>query len=87
MPPQWDPHQTVHLRSALHNHQFFKDMGILGGIHTQGNELPQLSPQDILTHAEVMTENSAWYDEKSIIITCSFTPGSCSLIAYKLIKL
>lgn len=31
-----------------------------------------------------MAENSAWDGEKTIIITCSFTPGSCSLTAYKL---
>ena len=56
----------------------------LGWIHTQPNELPQLSPQDITTHARIMTDNSTWDGEKTIIITCSFTPGSCSLTAYKL---
>jgi len=56
----------------------------LGWVHTQPNELPQLSPQDVTTHAKVMTENSTWDGEKTIIITCSFTPGSCSLTAYKL---
>lgn len=83
----------------------------LGWIHTQPNELPQLSPQDITSHAKVMAENSSWDGEKTIAITCrsalilnwfflliiwssnividillgcSFTPGSCSLTAYKL---
>lgn len=31
-----------------------------------------------------MADNPAWDGEKTIIITCSFTPGSCSLTAYKL---
>lgn len=31
-----------------------------------------------------MAENPTWDGEKTIIITCSFTPGSCSLTAYKL---
>lgn len=31
-----------------------------------------------------MAENKTWDGEKTIIITCSFTPGSCSLTAYKL---
>lgn len=31
-----------------------------------------------------MAENPSWDGEKTIIITCSFTPGSCSLTAYKL---
>jgi pre-mRNA-processing factor 8 len=56
----------------------------LGWIHTQPNELPQLSPQDITTHAKVMNEHQSWDGEKTIIITCSFTPGSVSLTAYKL---
>ena len=40
--------------------------------------------QDICTHAHVMSEHSTWDGEKTVIITCSFTPGSCSLTAYKL---
>ena len=56
----------------------------LGWIHTQPNELPQLSPLDVTMHARTMAENPSWDGEKTIIITCSFTPGSCSLAAYKL---
>jgi pre-mRNA-processing factor 8 len=40
--------------------------------------------QDICTHAHVMADHSTWDGEKTVIITCSFTPGSCSLTAYKL---
>lgn len=84
MAPQWGTHQTVHLPNQLPQHQYLKEMEPLGWIHTQPNELPQLSPQDITTHAKVMADNSTWDGEKTIIITCSFTPGSCSLTAYKL---
>lgn len=80
----------------------------LGWVHTQPNELPQLSPQDVTTHAKIMADNPSWDGEKTVIITCryalsfntevsqhyltfylhcssfSFTPGSCSLTAYKL---
>lgn len=56
----------------------------LGWIHTQPNELPQLSPQDITTHSKIMSDNPEWDGEKTVVITCSFTPGSCSLTAYKL---
>lgn len=31
-----------------------------------------------------MSDNQTWDGEKSIVVTCSFTPGSCSLTAYKL---
>ena len=55
-----------------------------GWLHTQPNELPQLSPQDVIIHSKVMSENQTWDGEKTIVVTCSFTPGSCSLTAYKL---
>jgi pre-mRNA-processing factor 8 len=45
MPPQWGTHQTVHLPTALPTHEYLADLEPLGWIHTQPNELPQLSPQ------------------------------------------
>ena len=84
MPPQWGTHQSVHLPANLPQHEYLKDLEPLGWVHTQPNELPQLSPQDITTHAKVMADHATWDGEKTIIITCSFTPGSCSLMAYKL---
>lgn len=82
--PQWGTHQTVHLPAQLPAHDYLKEMEPLGWIHTQPNELPQLSPQDVTLHARVMADNPIWDPEKTIVITCSFTPGSCSLTAYKL---
>uniref|UniRef100_A0A8C3LXD9 Pre-mRNA-processing-splicing factor 8 n=1 Tax=Chrysolophus pictus TaxID=9089 RepID=A0A8C3LXD9_CHRPC len=84
MVPQWGTHQTVHLPGQLPQHEYLKEMEPLGWIHTQPNESPQLSPQDVTTHAKVMADNPSWDGEKTIIITCSFTPGSCTLTAYKL---
>ncbi|KAG0100716.1 Pre-mRNA-processing-splicing factor 8 [Podila epicladia] len=84
MVPQWGTHQTVHLPHMLPNHEYLADLEPLGWIHTQPNELAQLSPQDITTHAKIMADNKSWDGEKTIVITCSFTPGSCSLTAYKL---
>jgi pre-mRNA-processing factor 8 len=84
MPPQWGTHQSIHLPVQLPQHEYLKDLEPLGWMHTQPNELPQLSPQDITTHAKVMADNANWDGEKTVIITCSFTPGSCSLMAYKL---
>lgn len=40
--------------------------------------------QDLAAHARVLSNNKQWDGEKCIILTCSFTPGSCSLTAYKL---
>ncbi|KAF4372333.1 hypothetical protein F8388_027006 [Cannabis sativa] len=84
MPPQWGTHQQVHLPSMLPEHDFLTDLEPLGWMHTQPNELPQLSPQDLTSHAKVLENNKQWDGEKCIILTCSFTPGSCSLTAYKL---
>ena len=44
----------------------------------------QLSPSDITMHSKLLQSNPSWDGEKNIIITVSFTPGSCSLTAYKL---
>lgn len=48
----------------------FQEMEPLGWIHTQPNESPQLSPQDVTTHAKIMADNPSWDGEKTIIITC-----------------
>jgi hypothetical protein len=40
--------------------------------------------QDLTSHARILENNKQWDGEKCIILTCSFTPGSCSLTAYKL---
>ena len=84
MPPQWGTHQNVNLPNVLPQHPYLRDLEPLGWIHSQPNELPQLSPQDITTHAKIMAENPSWDGEKTTVITCSFTPGSVSLTAYKL---
>jgi pre-mRNA-processing factor 8 len=43
-----------------------------------------LSPYDTSLHAKLISENSSWNAEQCIVLTVSFTPGSCSLTAYKL---
>ncbi|KAM1010414.1 hypothetical protein ACFX2I_045824 [Malus domestica] len=80
MPPQWGTHQQVHLPSALSENDFLNDLEPLGWMHTQPNELPQLSFQDVAWLENTKQENG----EKCNILTCSFTPGSCWLPACKL---
>jgi len=82
--PQIGNHQTVTLPHALPDHDYLSDLEPLGWIHTQPNELPQLAPQDVATHASIMADNDTWDGERTAVITCSFTPGSVSLVAYKL---
>lgn len=81
MPPQWGTHQTVHVPEGLPQDEYLRELEPLGWIHTQPNELPQLSPQDVTTHAKLFAEQDG---DRTLVITCSFTPGSVSLCAYKL---
>ena len=84
MVPQWGTHQQVHVPTQLPEHEFLQDLEPLGWLHTQPNELPQMAPQDITTQSKIMAEHPSWDGEKVVCITCAFTPGSCSLTAYKL---
>lgn len=45
LPPQWGTHQAVHLPRSPPSHPHLADLEPLGWMHTQPNELPQLSPQ------------------------------------------
>jgi pre-mRNA-processing factor 8 len=84
MVPQWGTHQTVHLPNQLPDHPSLEEFEPLGWIHTQPNELPHIAPQDVATQSGIMTDHKSWDPEKAITISVSFTPGSCSLTAYKL---
>ena len=42
------------------------------------------SRQDVTAHAKMLENHKTWDGERCIVMTCSFTPGSCSLAAYKL---
>jgi len=84
MPPQLGTHFGVTVPSTLPEHEYLKDLEPLGWLHTQPNEMPALAPQDVIKHAHIMADNRSWSGDKTIILTVSFTPGSCSLAAYKL---
>jgi pre-mRNA-processing factor 8 len=84
MAPQWGTHQGVTLPHQLPENDALKSLEPLGWIHTQPNETNQLMPQDLIAHSKILIDNKQWDGEKTVVITCSFTPGSCSLTAYKL---
>jgi pre-mRNA-processing factor 8 len=89
MVPQVGNHQQVTMPrkipdATMAGFEYLEGLEPLGWVHTQPTELPQLSPLDVFTHAGIMADNQSWDGEKAIILTCSFTPGSCSLTAYKL---
>eukprot|EP00921_Rhytidocystis_pertsovi_P010156 GHVQ01016254.1.p1 GENE.GHVQ01016254.1~~GHVQ01016254.1.p1 ORF type:complete len:1389 (-),score=164.53 GHVQ01016254.1:542-4489(-) len=82
--PQVGSHQGVTLPQQLPEHEMLKDLEPLGWMHTQPTESPQLSAHDVVAHARILSDNKAWDANTAIVATCSFTPGSCSLTAYKL---
>jgi len=44
----------------------------------------KLNPYDVTMHSRLLLNNKQWDMNKSIVITLSFTPGSCLLTSYKL---
>ena len=84
MPPQWGNHQQVNLPHQLPEHDYLTELEPLGWLHTQPNESPSLPPLDVCMHSKILENNKSWDGERCIVVTCSFTPGSVSLTAYKL---
>ena len=91
----WDG--CIHSRMKLHSyHHRFDLTSILQLLSEAYDTLPffhfltlftgltALYLQDLTSHAKILESNKQWDGEKCIILTCSFTPGSCSLTAYKL---
>lgn len=65
-------------------HPCLKDLEPLGWIHTAPAETHALSPFSASMHSKLLVSNPNWDTEASVIATCSFTTGSCSLSVYKL---
>jgi len=63
---------------------YLNDFEPLGWIHTQLHEKMKLNAYDVTLHSQFLQTNDKWDSKKSIVITLSFTPGSCLLTAYKL---
>jgi pre-mRNA-processing factor 8 len=86
--PQVGNHQSVTLPKKLPEHDLLKDLEPLGWIHTQPNELIQQGVQilpatDVITHSGIVADHpQEWKGQDEIVITTSFTQGSCSLTAY-----
>jgi len=86
MPPQTGSPTGVVLPLQLPDHPMLQTLEPLGWLHTQPNEQPQLSPTDVAAHARLLADNRSWDPERCIVVTVSFTPGSCSVVGYKLTK-
>ncbi len=88
MVPQVGNHQGVTLPSLLPQHQYLEDLEPLGIVHTQPNELVQngvqcLPAADCIQYAGVLDDNEGAWNGDQVMMTVSFTPGSCSLTSYR----
>ncbi|KAJ5103300.1 hypothetical protein N7532_003829 [Penicillium argentinense] len=84
MVPQVGNTRDVQLPHELPQHDYLKSLEPLGVIHTvSGNEPHYLSAADVTQHARLMNAHSSW-DQKTVTMTVSFTPGSVSLSAWGL---
>eukprot|EP00536_Pseudo-nitzschia_multiseries_P007696 jgi/Psemu1/319191/estExt_fgenesh1_pm.C_1830010 len=89
MVPQVGNHQSVTMPKKLPDDPMLNDLEPLGWIHTQPNELIQNGSQvlpapDVVTHASIISDHpNAWTGKNEIVLTTSFTQGSCSLTAYR----
>lgn len=84
MVPQRGSNVTVELPHNLPEHEvLLKDLEPLGWVHTQDREFRTLMSNDVTVHARMMAAHKEW-EQKTISMTISFTPGSVSLAAYHL---
>ena len=84
VPPQCGTAAYVTLPQQLPSHELLGDLEPLGWMHTQPNETAQLGPRDAVTQAHLVADHpDAWDGERVALLTVSFTPGSCSLAAYR----
>jgi len=70
--------------SFIPEHSSLKNLEPLGWIHTQPSETGGLAATDATMHAKLQSIHSNWDATNSVIGTCSFTQGSCSLSMYRL---
>lgn len=83
IPPQSGNNQYVTFPDIVAQSEYLKNLEPLGWIHTQGNETLQLSPQDLMIHAKLISNNPSLDAEKAVVVTVAFPPGACSVTAYR----
>ncbi|CAD8141066.1 unnamed protein product [Paramecium pentaurelia] len=84
MIPQIGSRDNVTMPHQMPDSEYLRNLEPLGWLHTQSTETMHLSTYDITLHARLIQENQSWDAERCIVQTVSFTPGSCSITAYKL---
>lgn len=84
MVPQYGSHQQVNLPNALPEHDYLRDLEPLGWMHTQPNELLQMSAQvllPILAFRGVLWLYGTCGETASLVLPllCTWFMASCSV--------
>ena len=82
--PQTGSHLNITFANQLPEHQLLADLEPLGWIHTQPIECNTMTPYDCQLTSKFINDRNNWDIETSIVITCGFVQGSCTLNGYKL---
>ena len=82
--PQTGSHLNLTFANQIPEHQLLSDLEPLGWIHTQPIESNTMTPYDCQLTSKFINERNNWDIETSIVITCGFVQGSCTLNGYRL---
>lgn len=82
--PQTGSHLNLTFASQIPEHSLLNDLEPLGWIHTQPIETNTMTPYDCQLTSKFINERNNWDIETSIVITCGFVQGNCTLNGYKL---
>ncbi|EEA07181.1 Mov34/MPN/PAD-1 family protein [Cryptosporidium muris RN66] len=86
MLPQIGNHATVSMSHFLPKHSMLSDLEFLGFMHTQVIESEYLTPYDVVYMSRIVQENPEVSTANPVVVRCSFTPGSTTLSALKILK-
>jgi pre-mRNA-processing factor 8 len=82
--PQVGTHASVSVPDQIPQHPLLEGLEPLGWMQTLPNEPRALTLPSLALQSKLLLEREDWDSDRSAVITCAFTPGSCSLSAYKL---
>ena len=82
--PQVGTHASVSIPDMVPQHQLLTGLEPLGWVQTLPSEPRALTLPSLALHSKLLMDREDWDAERSVVITCAITPGSCSLSSYKL---
>ena len=82
--PQVGTHAAVAIPEQVPRHALLEGLEPVGWIQTLPSEPRALTLPSLALQSKLLMEREDWDSDRSVVITCAITPGSCSLSSYKL---